>query len=291
MLLTGVRGQLGWELHRALLCLGCVVACDRGDLDLAEAAAIRRQIREVGPDLVVNSAAFTAVDQAESEREQAATVNATAPGVMAEECARIGAALVHFSTDYVFDGKRDRPYLESDPPNPLNAYGASKLEGEGFVASSAAAHIILRTSWVYGIRGQNFLRTVQRLSNQQDRLSIVDDQVGAPTWSRCIADATAALLAGAGGDFVGYLRERGGLYHLSCAGQASWCEFARAIIARLPAPEQRATTVDAIASAQYPTPAVRPRYSVLDNSRLHDTFALALPQWEIALDLVLGRPR
>ena len=291
LLLIGASGQLGFELHRALLCLGEVVARDRSQLNLADPAAIRHCIRESAPALLVNAAAFTSVDLAESETEQAVATNATAPRIMAEECARAGAGMVHFSTDYVFDGESERPYLETDRPNPLNVYGASKLEGEQGVAASEAAFVTLRTSWVYGHRGRNFLRTVERLSTENDCMRIVADQFGAPTWARCIADATAQLLTGARGAFATHLGEQRGLYHLSCAGHASWYDFARAIVERLPEPRQRDTVVEAIESTQYPTPARRPRYSVLDNARLRQTFAIALPHWKVALDLALGPPR
>lgn len=286
ILLTGRDGQVGWELQRTLAPLGEVVALGRAELNLAEPDAIRHAVRHVGPDLIVNAAAYTAVDKAEEERELAFAVNGMAPGVMAEEAKRLGAAIVHYSTEYIFDGTKNTPYEEIDAPHPLNVYGESKLAGEQAVAASGAAQLTLRTSWVYGLRGRNFLRTIQRLANERDELRVVDDQVGAPTWSRAIAEATAAILAQClhQDSVTGRLREQGGLYHLSCAGQTSWFGFASAIVAGPPKPPR----MTPITTAEYPLPAPRPAYSVLANARLARTFGIRLPTWDEALRLCLA---
>lgn len=286
ILITGRDGQVGWELQRTLAPLGEIAALSRTELNLADAEAIRQAVREVGPDLIVNAAAYTAVDKAEEERERAFAVNGVAPGVLAEEAKRLGAAIVHYSTDYVFDGGKGAPYEEIDAPHPRSVYGESKLAGEKAVAASGAAHLILRTSWVYGLRGKNFLRTIQRLAAEREELRVVDDQVGAPTWSRAIAEATAAVLAQClhKDSVSGLLHDRGGLYHLSCAGQTSWFGFASAIVAGLPKPPR----MTPIATAEYPLPAPRPAYSVLANAKLARAFGVALPEWSAALRLCLA---
>jgi dTDP-4-dehydrorhamnose reductase len=284
ILLLGRNGQVGWELARTLGPLGEVVALGSRELDLTEAEAIRRTVRLHGPDLIVNAAAYTAVDAAESDRERAFAVNAVAPGILAEEAARLSAALIHYSTDYVFDGRKMSPYEEIDAARPLNVYGASKLAGEKAVAAVGGPHLILRLSWVYGLRGRNFLRTMLRLATERQTLRVVDDQVGAPTWSRMVAEATAAIVAGAHahGGIVSWLSDKGGLYHLAAAGQTSWCGFARAIIEHAPGLARR-VPVEAITSADYPTPAARPAYSVLDGRRLARVFGIRLPDWKISL--------
>lgn len=284
VLVTGANGQVGWELRGALAGLGAVTMVDRSELDLADAEAIRRFVAERRPALVINPAAYTAVDKAESEPELARAVNAIAPGVLAEECERIGAALIHYSTDYVFDGTKAGAYTEEDPTHPLGVYGQSKLDGERAVAASGAAYLIFRTAWVYAGRGKNFLLTMRRLSNERDELRVVDDQVGSPTWARSLAEATAAVVAQSGilksGD-AGWLRERAGVYHLTCAGQTSWCGFARAIVERVPG--ARKVPVKAITTAEYPTPAKRPANSVLDCTKARATFGVQLPPWDEAL--------
>ncbi|MDX1433979.1 MAG: dTDP-4-dehydrorhamnose reductase [Gammaproteobacteria bacterium] len=282
--LTGPRGQVGYELRRALAPLGRVVVCDRERLDLADADSIRTALDDIRPTLVVNAAAYTAVDDAEREPEVAMAVNAEGPGILAEQARRLGAGLVQYSTDYVFSGDAARPYREDDREAPLGAYGASKLAGEQAIAAAGAGALILRTGWVYGRRGRNFLLTVERLAAERERLAIVDDQVGAPTWCRLLAEATAQLLAPGRGALEGYLRERGGLYHLSCAGSVSWCGFARRIL------EIRGTAipVDAIDTAAYPTLARRPPYSVLDNARVRAEHGVHMPPWDEALALALA---
>jgi dTDP-4-dehydrorhamnose reductase len=277
ILLTGATGQVGWELRRTLAPLGEVRALDRFGLDLADVPTLVASVRALQPDVIVNSAAYTAVDKAESERDLAFAVNATAPRVLAEEARRIGAYLVHYSTDYVFDGEKSAPYAEDDPTGPINVYGESKLAGEVAIRASGCRHLILRTSWVYGPRGKNFYLTMLRLARERPELRVVDDQVGAPTSSLAIARATADLI-GKGAQ---------GLYHMTAAGETSWCGFARAILARA----GLATPVVAIATSEYPTPARRPRNSRLDCSKLLREHAVALAPWEEQLaEVTLAAP-
>ncbi len=280
ILLTGKTGQVGWELQRTLATLGRVIAPDRRGMDLAEPASIRAAIRACMPQIIVNSAAYTAVDQAESEPDLALAINGAAPAIMAEEAKRLGALLVHYSTDYVFDGAKSGPYSEDDTPNPLNVYGSSKLAGERAVVASGARYLIFRTSWVYGARGKNFLRTILRLARERDELRIVDDQIGAPTWCRAIAEATAQALACAQAcDAAGL----SGIYHLSAAGATSWCGFAKAILER----SGHSCKVVPIASSEYPLPARRPTNSVLSNAKLNARLGIELPDWSAALELCL----
>jgi dTDP-4-dehydrorhamnose reductase len=274
ILLTGRNGQVGWELQKTLAPLGELTALGRAELDLRDAARIGEAVRAANPDVIVNAAAYTAVDKAESEGDLAFAVNAVAPGILAEEARRSGTLLVHYSTDYVFDGSKPTPYVEDDAPNPLNVYGASKLAGERAIAASGCRHLILRTSWVYGPRGSNFLLTILRVARERPELRVVDDQIGAPTSSRAIARATAQVLRpGAHGT-----------YHISAAGQVSWCGFARAILARVGV----ATPVVPIRSEDYPTAAKRPRNSLLENSRLRADFGVALAPWEAGLEEVMA---
>jgi dTDP-4-dehydrorhamnose reductase len=281
---TGAGGQVGRELARLLQAHGEVVATDRTTLDLANPDAIVARMRELKPGLVVNAAAYTAVDLAEREREAAFAINARAPRVLAEEARRIGALLVHYSTDYVFDGAAQVPYDEDAPTGPLNVYGESKLAGELDIAASGAHALVLRTSWVYGLTGKNFLLTIRRLAAERDELRIVADQVGTPNWSRTLAQATAALVA----QGTDRLKERTGLYHLSCAGATSWHGFARAIVGTAARPR-----VTPIATADHPTPARRPAYGVLATGKLLAAFGLALPAWEedLAACLASGHGR
>jgi dTDP-4-dehydrorhamnose reductase len=289
ILLTGKNGQVGWELQRALATLGDVVAADRQGMDLANPDSIRSAIRATRPDLIVNAAAYTAVDKAESEPDLAMAINGTAPGIMAEEAKRLGAAMVHYSTDYVFDGTKTSPYTEEDTPNPINVYGKTKLAGEQAVQATGIPHLIFRTSWVYGLRGKNFLLTILRLAQERDELKIVDDQVGAPTWSRLIAEATAQILAQIRMPIAHHplrIAEVSGLYHLTSAGQTSWHGFARAILDHSGLvgikPLARLT---AIPGADYPLPAPRPGNSGLSNKKMQQVFGLALPAWDAALAL------
>jgi dTDP-4-dehydrorhamnose reductase len=280
ILVTGARGQIGHELARLLPEHGRVVALDREQLDLANAEAIRSTIRSVRPRIVVNAAAYTAVDRAEQERELAFTINAHAPGIIADELKRIDGFLVHFSTDYVFAGRASTPYAEDAPTEPLSVYGTSKLEGERAIAASGCASLVLRTSWVYGLRGHNFLLTIRRLAAERDELTVVADQFGVPNWARALAAATARVI----GRGEANLRGRAGLYHLSGTGVASWFDFARAIIGPVERPR-----LTAITTAQYPTAARRPAYAVLASAKFRDAFGFGLPDWRAMLSDCLSQ--
>jgi dTDP-4-dehydrorhamnose reductase len=290
ILLTGVGGQVGWELQRALSSLGSVVAPRRDELDLSNGKHIRAVIRKARPDLIVNPAAYTAVDKAETESGLAYAVNAEAPAIMAEEARRLGATLVHFSTDYVFDGRKKAAYVETDAPSPLGVYGASKLAGEQAVRDAGGLHLVFRTSWVYGLRGKNFLLTMQRLARERDEIGVVNDQFGAPTWSRSIAEAVAQVLAMwlAPGTREDNRRALAGTYHLSSSGQTSWHGFAAAILAAMQRSGETTARLKPITSADYPTPARRPVNSVLSNARLSGAFGIVLPAWDEALRLCLS---
>lgn len=290
ILLIGATGQIGAELSRSLGPLASIRAPGHAALDLAGADSIRGVVRQTAPGLIVNAGGYTAVDKAESEPDLAHAVNGTAPGILAEEARRLGAALVHFSTDYVFDGLATRPYREDDPTAPVNAYGRSKLAGERAIAAVGGAHLILRTAWVYSLQGTNFLTTMRRLASERDELRVVDDQHGAPTWARAIADATASILMRCNACSAPEgLGEKGGLYHLAAAGETTWCGFAREILMRIRAAgeEVRARHVVPIASADYPTPAKRPARSILDCTKVREAFGVALPPWQEQLRLCL----
>lgn len=277
ILLTGSNGQVGRELQRALAPLGSVVALDRHGLDLANPVAIRRVIRDCRPALIVNAAAYTAVDRAESEPEKAMAVNGIAPGILAEEARRLDALLVHYSTDYVFDGTKPAPYSESDTPHPCNIYGKSKLAGEQSIQATGVAHYILRTSWVYAAEGANFLNTVLRLARERPELRIVNDQTGAPTWARAIADMTAQLLTNRrNADDPRY-----GLYHLTAAGAVTWHGFAQAILAEAEhVMGMKPPRLIPITTQEYPLPAPRPANSRLDTTRLTEAFGIRPPTWQ-----------
>lgn len=303
ILLTGKNGQVGQDLQRFLPRLGEVVALDRQQLDLSRFDEIRRVIREIRPALIVNAAAYTAVDLAEKEHSLAQAINAEAPAIMAEEARRIGAALVHYSTDYVFDGSLNSPYEETDPTNPINVYGKTKLAGEQAIRDSCVHHLIFRTAWLYSTRGKNFLLTILRLATEREELRIVNDQIGAPTWSREIASATAEVLR----NFfdrtgnVSAWAELSGTYHMTAGGETSWFEFAKAILeeakkqATSPPPWFAEATrgkpllsrvVTPITTAEYPTPARRPAYSVLSNLHTVRTFGIELADWRTQLHRV-----
>ena len=294
ILLTGANGQVGFELAHSLKGLGHVVALDRNDLDLADSKQIRRVVRELSPALIVNAAAYTAVDAAESDAATAMRLNAEAPDILAQEAKRLGALLVHYSTDYVFDGTKDGPYEEDDVPNPLNVYGKSKLAGEQAMTASGCAHLILRTSWVYGARGKNFLRTMLQLGAQREELSVVADQIGAPTWSRNIATITSDLLSQLLLRDQGEWLLRSGIYHLTASGATSWCGFAQAIfdtstLAHKPVVKAIPTAAySAFTSAGFSTAAVRPKNSRLSNDKLFATFGLTAPDWREALKLCMA---
>jgi dTDP-4-dehydrorhamnose reductase len=295
ILLTGKNGQLGDDLQHILPRLGDVVATDREQLDLSRAGEIRKLIRAVHPALIVNAAAYTAVDQAEKDEALARAINSEAPAIMAEEAKKLGAALVHYSTDYVFDGAKNSPYEENDTPNPISTYGRTKLAGEQAIRDSGVDHLIFRTAWVYSTRGRNFLLKMLRLATQREELRIVRDQIGAPTWSREIAAATSKALEQICNRTEGTTvwSERSGTYHMTASGETNWYEFAQAILqeaAQAPdsaewfhtatsGKELLARRVLPITTAEYPTPARRPAYSVLSNSKLNRIFGIQLPDW------------
>ncbi len=277
ILLTGCAGQLGRELKRSLACLGEVIACDRSQLDLARADPLRAALRSIAPAVIINAAAYTAVDKAEAEPGLADTINSLAPGILAAEARRLDALLIHYSTDYVFDGSKATAYTEDDAPAPLSAYGRSKLGGERAIAAAGGRHLIFRTSWVYGLHGANFMKTMLRLARERNELRVVGDQVGAPTWSRHLADATSHVLARK--DIPD------GLYHLAAAGETSWHGYAEAIFgeALRAGLLENIPVVNRIASADFPLPAARPANSRLDCSRFRRDFGLALPDWRTGL--------
>lgn len=281
ILLFGCEGQVGWQLQRSLSPLGAVTAVDRAQCDLANPDAIRSLIQSVKPKIIVNAAAYTAVDKAESEPETARAINATAPAVMAEAARPLGALLVHYSTDYVFDGTKTTPYVESDATNPLSVYGSTKREGEEAIAAVGGRTIVFRTSWVFGARGQNFVKTVLRLAGEGRALRIVDDQVGAPTPAALISDVTGQVLAATR---RGSQIEGSHLYHLAASNPVSWCGFAREILRLasatsgfdgLPEPD----SVLGIGTADYPLPARRPANSRLDCGKIERDYDLEMPDW------------
>ena len=306
ILLIGTNGQVGRALNSMLPRIGEVTALDRQRLDLTQHEEIRRAIHNCHPAFIMNAAAYTAVDKAESEENVARAVNAEAPAVMAEEAKKIGASLIHFSTDYVFDGSKTSPYDEDDPANPRNIYGSTKLEGERAIQASGAAHLIFRTAWVYATHGRNFLLTILRLATQREELRIVRDQIGAPTLNSEIAGATTKILAQIcdteGGPFS--LADVSGIYHMTAGGETSWYDFANAILeeaAKTPAggPWFAAATsnlpliarrVVPITTNEYPTRAQRPAYSVLSNARLNRTFSVQMPDWRKQLHSVFAIP-
>lgn len=291
ILLVGKNGQVGWELQRTLATLGDVVAVDRQGMDLANPDSIRSVIRTIRPSLIVNAAAYTAVDKAESEPELAMAINGIAPGIMAEEAKQLGAAMVHYSTDYVFDGTKTSPYTEEDTPNPVSIYGKTKLAGEQAVQAAGIPHLIFRTSWVYGLRGRNFLLTILRLAKERDELRIVDDQIGAPTWSRMIAEATGQVLS----QSPSVLAAKSGIYNMMAAGQISWYGFANAILESMAlqgvhSPLETYYSLPKlipIPTSEYPLPASRPLNSALSSVKLNRTFGAALPAWGVSLTLCM----
>ena len=290
-LLLGANGQVGFELQRSLATLGRIVATDRSQLDLTDADAIRHYIAVLSPDFIVNAAAYTAVDKAESEPEIAMQVNALAVGVMAEEAKRLNIPLIHYSTDYVFSGQSSQPWREDDVLSPVNCYGETKLAGEKAIQQSGCHYLILRTSWVYGSRGHNFLLTMRRLAHEKDTLSVVADQIGAPTWSRHIADATAHILSQYLGSHTGldeYWQPRSGVYHLAATGQGSWYEFAQVIFTHLSEQGVNVAVLSETTTAAYPTPAKRPLFSCMNTDKLAEMFSIRLPDWRESLQLVLA---
>jgi len=286
ILLIGKNGQLGWELNRTLATFGELSTVDFPEIDLENPKSVCNLIRQMRPQMVVNAAAYTAVDQAETEQERAWKINALAPGILAEESRKLNAVFIHYSTDYVFDGKKGAPYVEEDVPNPLNFYGRSKLEGERLVQAAGGTSLILRTSWVYSLRKQSgFVNKVLRWSRQQETLRMVSDQIANPTWARMLAEMTAQVLA-RGED---YIHMHAGLYHLAGSGFASRFEWARAILDLDPArAEQIVNSLLPAESVDFPTPATRPLFSALNCDSFHDKFDLRLPNWKDTLTLAMG---
>jgi len=297
IVIVGRNGQLAWEANQRFQGLGEVICIGRPELDLTDIEGVRAEIRGIKPSVLVNAAAYTAVDQAESEPEAAMKINSEAPAAMAEEAKRLGALFTTYSTDYVFDGKNAAPYSETDPTAPLNVYGASKLSGERAIEAVGGSYLIFRTSWVYGARGKNFLKTIVKLAAERPELRVVDDQVGAPTWSRDLADATRKIIeqlvdqAASHKSPIGKaLGDRRGIYHMTAAGSVSWCGFAAAILEEM---EKRGLSrgnlanIVPIPSSEYPTPAARPQNSRLCNDKLKNTFGVTLPQWRTSLTAVM----
>ncbi|MGD0859436.1 MAG: dTDP-4-dehydrorhamnose reductase [Terracidiphilus sp.] len=288
ILVFGRVGQVGWELRHKLACLGQVAAVDYPEIDFTRPESIREAVRAAQPSVIVNAAAYTAVDKAESEPELAYAINAAGPGVLAEEAKRLGSILVHYSTDYVFDGTKQDAYIETDAPNPLNVYGKTKLAGDEAIQSAGGDYLILRTSWVYGARGSNFLLTMLRLARERAELRIVDDQTGAPTSSECIAQATADLLAQLLAPKGGGLQGRSGIYNLTNAGETTWFGFAKAFLSK---PQGGAGVITPslvpITTAEFPRPARRPANSCLSCRRVEEAFGVRMLHWEDALSLVL----
>jgi dTDP-4-dehydrorhamnose reductase len=286
IVLLGKNGQLGWEFQRTLPVLGEVISLDRKELDLCDLDAVQKVLSELKPDLIINASAYTDVDGAEKETDLALKINALTPGLMAEMASKLRAVLIHYSTDYVFDGRKNALYSESDPANPLNMYGKSKWAGEENIKQAGGAYLILRTSWVYSLRGNSFVNKVLRWSRQNKILKIVTDQVSSPTWARALAEITTVVLAQNKKELYENFLERHGIYHLAGSGYTSRYEWARQILANDPEPsEQILQTIEPALSEDFPTPAIRPLFSALDCSRFEATFGLQLPSWEQTLEL------
>lgn len=299
LLVTGCNGQVGWHLQRTLVPMGEVLAIDIEQVDLTDLNAVGKTVRDFAPDVIVNAAAYTAVDKAESEPDLARAINVAAPGKLAEECARTGALMIHYSTDYVYDGNKADPYSEDDATGPLSVYGKTKLAGDQAIIGSGCAFIILRTTWVYDIRGKNFLRTIIRLAKEREELRVVGDQYGAPTWARMLAESTALIVARAAERKATTKEWPRGLFHLTAGGRTSWAGFTRAILedydemVNWPADtgefggELMAKRVVEITTDQYKTAAKRPQNSVLSNARINAEFGIQLPDWRLQLQLAL----
>ena len=289
IVLFGKNGQLGWEFQHSLPILGNLVSLDRAELDLCDIQAIERTLVEVRPDLIINASAYTDVDRAETEMETAMKINALAPGIMAEMARKLGAVLIHYSTDYVFDGEKNAPYTESDPTNPLNAYGKSKVAGEENIQQAGEAYLILRTSWVYSLRGTGFVNKVLGWARKNPSLRIVDDQVSNPTWARMLADVTGLLLAQNRVDLYNRMRDTRGIYHVAGSGHTSRYEWAKQILMNDPRQvEQIVQSVQPARSEEFPTPAIRPLFSALDCTRFEATFGLRPPPWDKTLKLAMA---
>jgi len=286
LLQIGTKGQLGWELLRTCAPLGQLIALDYPDVDLSDGAGLRELVRSTNPDIIINAAAYTNVDKAESEPELARAINATGPGILAEEAKKINAVLVHYSTDYVFDGTKGSPYTEADTPNPLSVYGQTKLEGEQAIVASGCVNLVLRTSWVYSMRQGGFVTKVLQWARTQAVMRVVNDQISSPTSARMLAEVTALILAQGREDVFGYLSENGGLYHCAGGGSCSRYEWAKAILEYDPRKEEQVVKELLPAkSADFDVPANRPMVSVLECNNLFGTFRLRQPTWEECLRL------
>jgi len=285
-LLLGKNGQLGKELCRKLGPMGDLIAFGRSDLDMKDTAKMKIEIGRIKPDLIINAAAYTAVDMAEEERESASMINERAPGYLAILAESIGAGLIHYSTDYVFDGKKKSPYTESDTPDPINFYGKTKLAGEQAVCKAKIPYFIFRTSWLYGLHGRNFPLAILKLARDREELKIVADQEGSPTWARVVADATmkiVSIFVDDRGDLNrGAIKDVSGIYHMCCSGQTTWHGFASRVIELAGA--GYATRLEPVSSKEYGSPAPRPQNSTLSNKKLSDTFGVRLPPWDTTLD-------
>ena len=287
ILLFGENGQVAYELARALAVIGKITGVGRDRIDFCALDTISTVIQETNPDVIINSSAYTAVDKAEEDPKTAMLVNGLAPGVIANEAKKINAPLIHYSTDYIFNGESSRPYRENDTPDPINQYGKTKLAGDKAIQESEVPYLILRTSWVYGNRGKNFFLTIQELAKNRSTLSVINDQVGAPTWCRHIAEATSNILFMGKSNLWNFIDKHSGIYNVSGSGETTWYGFAKAIISRMKAEEVQTSEIKKIDTKDYPTAADRPHYSVLDNSRLENVFGLKLPDWQDSLDLVM----
>lgn len=287
ILLTGRQGQVGFELQRSLASLGEVVATCRETLDLTDSQAIIDIVSKEKPDLIVNAAAYTAVDKAETDTELAMSINADAVAVLAKQAKLLDIPFIHYSTDYVFSGENTQAWLETDTVAPINFYGETKLRGEQAIRASGCNHLIFRTSWVYGTRGQNFLLTMRRLARERDSLSVITDQLGTPTWSRHIADVTAQIVAQSAQDSVFWVRNSG-VYHLTGSGLCSWYDFAKVIFDDLAGQGETVATLNQTLTEHYPTPAKRPLFSVMNNDKLAQRFGLRLPDWHDSVALALA---
>ncbi len=286
ILLLGKNGQLGWELERSLQPIGDVIALDYPQIDLADGRSIKSVVAEYKPQIIINATAYTAVDQAESQADLAEAINGIGPGILAEEARRVGALLVHYSTDYVFDGSKTVPYQESDLPNPLNVYGLTKLHGELAVQQAGGLYLIFRTSWVYSLRRDNFVTKVMSWVNNKNELKIVDDQISSPTWARMLAETSAHIIAQGRGNPLAFLQDKVGLYHLSGVGYCSRYRWVEEIM-------RQTGKIDQIRlipanSDDFPNPAERPHFSVLDCSLVQETFHVAIPDWQSSLGLALS---
>ena len=288
IVLFGKNGQLGWEFQRILPILGQVIALGRNEVDVSDFHEIQKSLDELKPDLIINTSAYTDVDQAEKESELAMKINAIAPGVMAEAAHKIGAVFIHYSTDYVFDGTSDVPYTELDRTNPLNVYGQSKLMGEENIKQAGDAYLILRTSWVYSLRGNSFVNKVLGWARKNEVLKVVSDQIGNPTWARMLAGITSLMIAQNNSNLLEIIRERRGVYHMAGSGYTSRYEWAKQILANDPnLSEQVVQSLESALSKDFPTPATRPLFSALNCTRFEETFGLQLPAWDSALELAM----